>query len=508
MINVDKSEEILDGAEVDVFVIGGGINGAAVARDAAGRGLRVMLSEKADYGAETSSASSKLIHGGLRYLEHFEFSLVRESLKERDIMLVTAPHLVHPLRFLIPVYQGPKRPVWMLRLGLFLYDLLSPRRHLERSGALTVSEYNVLPHLKKTNLSAVLHYQDCQVDDSRLVLAVLLDARARGAQIKNRQEVISIVSREHGYRVKIRDTDGTRQIDTRYVVNTAGPFANQVLEFSPPDLPRQKLRLVRGSHILIEMPEPAFETAFTLQHGDGRVIFVIPWLQKRYLMIGTTDTPQIGDPSHAECSDAERDYLLNAFNQYFSIGERQLSVDDIIWTWAGVRPLVDDGRSNPSKVTRDVKILHKAQGRGGFVTVYGGKLTTHRRLGEKVMKQLARMGCSMGGQWTESAPLYGGRKSTEELKQLVESGPKILDQQMRVRLVSTYGDVAAHLFETVRQDPGLASEVAPGVTQAELHHCRQREDAQNAEDFLYRRTKLFLELDTNGQKAIKRWFGG
>lgn len=503
-----KPGQAFDGPQFDIFVIGGGINGAAVARDAAGRRLKVMLSERGDYGAETSSSSSKLIHGGLRYLEHYEFSLVRESLKERDIMLATAPHLVRPIRFLVPIFEGQKRPVWFLRLGLFLYDFLSPRARLEHSGALSSDERDALPHLKKEKLTAVLHYPDCQVDDSRLVISVLLDARARGARIRNRQEVVSITARENGYRITIRDSEGTRQVNARYVVNTAGPFANQVLDLSPPDIPRHGLRLVRGSHILIPMPDPPFNTAFTLQHNDGRVIFVIPWHKGRYVMIGTTDAPQAGDPETVVCSDTERDYLLAAFNQYFSLDRDPITRDDIVWTWAGVRPLVDDGKDDPSKVTRDVKILHKAQGNGGFITVYGGKLTTHRHLAEKVLRRIARMGCEMRGPWTESEPLTGGHKTTEDLNRLIESGPKILTYELRERLVSTYGDIAAELFETVRRDPGLATEVAPGVTQAELHHCRRQEDAMTAEDFLYRRTKLFLDLDDEGQAAINRWFGG
>ncbi len=494
--------------KVDLFVIGGGINGAAVARDAAGRGLSVMLSERADYASETSSASSKLIHGGLRYLEHYEFSLVRESLNEREILMNIAPHLVRPIRFLVPIYEGDKRPAWFLRLGLWIYDFLARSKQFDRSGALSASECQKIPHLRKEGLSSVLHYPDCQVDDSRLVLSVLMDARARGARVKNHQEVIAIESLEHGYCVKIRDSQGVRSVAARFVVNTAGPFANQILNFSPSDLPKRKLRLVRGSHLLIAMPTPAFTTAFTLQNDDGRVIFVIPWLRGPFLMIGTTDAVQEEDPGEAKCTDAERDYLLDAFNANFSIGEDGITPKDIVWTWAGVRPLVDDGQDDPAKITRGVKIVHKSQGNGGFITVYGGKLTTHRRLGEKVMRRMVKMGCEMGLPWTADEPLYGGRKSVTELVELVKTGPEVLGFEDRSRLVLTYGDVAGNLFEAIRRDPGLGAEVAPGVTQAELHHVRRNEDTETAEDFLYRRTKLFLKLDRNGQNAIKSWFGG
>ena len=493
---------------VDVFVIGGGINGAAVARDAAGRGLSVMLSERGDYGAETSSASSKLIHGGLRYLERYDFRLVRESLKERDVLFEIAPHLVRPIRFLVPVYEGGGRPAWFLRIGLKLYDLLSLGSHFDRSGALSARERKEIPHLRKEGLSAVLHYSDCQVDDVRLVLSVLLDARARGARIANRQEVISVDEASNGYLVRIRDTNGVRSIAARFVINTAGPFANQVVDISPADLPKQNLRLVRGSHILLPMPEPEIETAFTLQHEDGRVIFVIPWFWGPYLMVGTTDAPQEGDPGQAKCSDAERDYLLEAFNSNFAIQRKPASPKDVVWTWAGVRPLIDDGEDDPSKITREVKIVHEAHGGGGYITVYGGKLTTHRRLGEKVMEQLSRLGCKMTGTWTSQQPLYGGRKSKSELSVLAETGPEILDPASRQRIVSTYGDVAAEIFEAIYVDPGLAVEVAAGVTEAELNHSRVNEDTLTAEDFLYRRTKLFLKLDDNDQMAIMRWFGG
>ncbi len=491
--------------EFDLVVIGGGINGAAVARDAAGRGMRVALFERGDYAGQTSSASSKLIHGGLRYLENYEFSLVRGSLRERDVMMASAPHLVHPVRFLIPIYKSGKRPAWFLRLGLFIYDFLASSDRIARSGSLTRDEIDAVPHLRKSGLAAILHYVDCQVDDARLVISTLLDARMRGAEINSRHEIMAIKPVPDGYRLSVRNQQGEYDV-AAYVVNTAGPFANQLLERVDGELPNMGLRLVRGSHLLFKMPEPALTTAFTLQNDDGRVIFVIPWQDGRFIMVGTTDALQAEISTHPECSVQERDYLLAAFNEYFDYEGRPASRDDIVWSWAGVRPLVDDGADDPSKVTRGVRILKKQQGRGGFITVYGGKLTTHRLLGLKVMKKLQSLGAKIGPPWTGAAPVTGGRLGREALLDLAETGPDIIPPAVRHRLVFTYGDVAAEMFEEARKNPDRARDIAPGIPEFELRHARDNEDARAAEDFLYRRTKLFLSLDATAKKKIEKWF--
>jgi glycerol-3-phosphate dehydrogenase len=492
---------------VDVFVIGGGINGAAIARDAAGRGLSVMLAEKGDYAGGTSSASSNLIHGGLRYLENFEFGLVRQSLRERETLLKAAPYLVEPLRFLVPLTREQQRPAWKVRAGLLIYDILSGRKSIAASGRLAKSQVQALPRLRKENLENVFHYTDCRTDDARLALALIIDARERGANVANYCTVISVRSLEHGYRVKFEKDGNSREIHARFVVNATGPWANNVnaLCDAPPD-PRN-LRLVKGSHIVLPMPVPACGSAYALQNDDGRVVFTLPWQQERFLVIGTTDVPYDQDPSRARCSDDERHYLLQVYNRYFEHPGGAARTSDIKWTWSGVRPLVDDGSGDPSEITRDSTIAHRRQGNGGFITVYGGKLTTHRDLAEKVLKRLGSMGLQVGRNWTESAILPGGHRSRDELLESAKEGPGDIAGKTRLRWASTYGDRILALYERISKGPQSIREIAPGVLEAELLFSRETEDAITAEDFLHRRTKLVLTLSATGQDAIRRWFG-
>jgi len=491
---------------VDIFVIGGGINGAAVARDAVGRGFSVMLAEAEDYASATSSSSSKLIHGGLRYLENYEFGLVRESLHERETMLKIAPHICFPLRFLVPITKTQKRPAWIVRIGLMLYDFLSGAKLLARSGALSKAQISALPRLKKDNLTAVLHYPDCWIDDARLVLSTLMDARERGADISNYRRVDRITPTDNGYQIELTERSTKRTVNAQYVINAAGPWANEVLDNTQGPFPRSGLRLVRGSHIVLKMPDPVEHDAYTLQSRDGRVIFTLPWLNSRFLIIGTTDRPQQKGPRNAKCSDEERDYLLQAYNRYFTQPGEPATAKDVVWTWAGVRPLIDDGEDNPSKVTRESRLAVQKNGTGAFVTIYGGKLTTHRKLGEKVMSELAECGASIGNSWTAEQPLYGGKLTRDELQKLSTQGPDIIDANIRQRWVFTYGDQAKTLFDVVTADSEAAKEVAPGILVAELQHAITREDVINADDFLYRRTKMFIDLNDNAIKAVHNWF--
>ncbi len=491
---------------VDIFIIGGGINGAAVARDAIGRGFSVMLAEAEDYASATSSSSSKLIHGGLRYLETYEFRLVRESLHERETMLKIAPHICFPLRFLVPITATQKRPAWMVRIGLMLYDFLSGAKLLARSGGLSKAQVTALPRLKKDGLTAVLHYPDCWVDDARLVLSTLMDARKRGADILNYRRVEKITPHENGYSIELNERGSKRTVHARYVVNAAGPWANEVLDVTDAPFPRSGLRLVRGSHIVLKMPEPAENDAYTLQSRDGRVIFTLPWLNSRFLIVGTTDAPQEESPRQAKCSDEERDYLLKSYNRYFTHPNAPATSADVVWTWAGVRPLIDDGADNPSKVTRESRLAVQKNGAGAFVTIYGGKLTTHRTLGEKVMDELAKCGAETGISWTATQPLYGGGLARKALQKLADDGPEAIDDNIRQRWVFTYGDETQALYDAVMSDPKAADIIAPGILRAELAHAVAHEDVLNAEDFLYRRTKLFIDLDATGIQAVENWF--
>ena len=323
----------------DLLVVGGGIHGAAIARDAAGRGLKVMLAEKGDYASATSSSSSKLIHGGLRYLEHGKLGLVRESLVERAGLLKTAPHLVAPLRFLLPIYDWQKRQALTLRAGLALYDVLSFGDGLPASGRLDDDDIAQLPRLRQEGLTTVLHYYDCMADDSRLTLAVLLDARARGADILNRRVVTGITALANRYAIEIDERERKRRVEARFVVNAAGPFVPSIDAMMRAPPPPRALRLVRGSHIVLPMPEPAQRDAYTLQDEAERVVFVIPWLSERFLMVGTTEVPHERDPGEAHCSAEEQNYLLAAYNRYFAKPRGAATEADVVFTWSGVRAL-------------------------------------------------------------------------------------------------------------------------------------------------------------------------
>jgi glycerol-3-phosphate dehydrogenase len=490
---------------IDLLVIGGGIHGAAVARDAVGRGLKVLLAEKGDYACATSSSSSKLIHGGLRYLESFEFGLVRESLAERAQILKTAPHLITPLRFLLPIYGWQKRQALVLRAGLALYDALSFGDGLPASGRLDDDDITQLPRLRQEGLTSVLHYCDCLTDDARLTLAVLLDARARGADILNRRAVTGISPLADVYAVELDERGTKRRLEARFIVNAAGPWVAEVDVLSKAAPPARPLRLVRGSHIVLPMPQPAQTDAYTLQDEAERVIFVIPWLDTRFLIVGTTDIAHHGDPGAASCSEAERDYLLGAYNRYFATAQ-PATPDDVVYTWAGVRALHGDPSTTPSRISRTPELSAVANGTGGFVSLYGGKLTTHRAMAEAVLNALRELGAPGGGPWTRDVPLHGGTLAKPDLLAIAENGPQDIANVTRRRWAVTYGDEIETLFDRIVTDPASTAEIAPGVTRAELDYARDIEDAMTAEDFLLRRTKLQLSLDATGRKAVELWF--
>ncbi len=490
----------------DILVIGGGIHGAAIARDAAGRGLKVMLAEKDDYAGATSSASSKLIHGGLRYLERRDFRLVRESLTERAELLRTAPHLVSPLTFLLPVFTWQTRSAWTIHAGLKLYDLLSFGDGLPPSGRLGREEIPTLPRLRRDHLRAILHYPDAQADDARLTLSVLLDARARGADIGNGRAVTALAPQEHGFLGTLSERGGSREVSARFVVNAAGPFVAEVDAMTASAPAPDDLRLVRGSHIVLPMPKPACPYAFTLQDEGERIVFVIPWLQGRFLVVGTTDVPQTGHPGKAACSAEEVSYLLEAYNRYFESPNGPVRRDDIVTTWSGLRALRGAADETASRISRDVTFETRSQGQGGFLTLLGGKLTTHRATAEQAIDRLKALGLASGPAWTKGVALHGGGMSREALLAAAAKGPAGVRAPTRTRWALTYGDRIEHLFATIRETAGAAEEIAPGVPRAELDYAVEAEDARNADDFLLRRTKLYLLLDEKGRENIADWF--
>ncbi|MEG9861528.1 MAG: glycerol-3-phosphate dehydrogenase [Parvularculales bacterium] len=494
--------------DFDIAVVGGGINGAAVARDAAGRGLRVFLAERDDYAAATSSTSSKLIHGGLRYLEQFNVRLVRESLRERQILLANAPHLVWPLRFLMPLYADSPRPAWMVRLGLGLYDGLSFGDGLEASGALGSDEVAGLPYLRRSGLGRVLHYADCWGNDARLVVELLMDARAHGADVGNYRDVNSVRPVPDGWRVAYTYASGRQEITARFVVNAAGPWVNDILERVRGVPAKRSVRLVRGSHIVVEMPfdEGALglvdRVAWTLQGSDRRVIFMLPWLGGRFLIIGTTEIVEEGDPAEAYCSEEERDYLLGMSNYFFRWPHGDMGAGDIVSSWSGVRPLLDDGRAEVRTVSRDYRFEVERNGRGGLVSVYGGKLTTHRALAEKLMKVLGRMGLEVGESWTARGVFPGGELARVALEEEAACVPEGVASGVWRRWCFTYGSRARAVLGA-----GPLGEIAEGVPEAELCYAWAQEGVKRADDFLNRRTRMALTLSDTGRGAVEAWFG-
>jgi len=431
---------------------------------------------------------------------------VRESLAERTGLLRTAPHLVSPLRFLLPIYEWHKRQALMLRTGLALYDALSFGSGLPASGRLDDDDISQLPGLRQDDLSAVLRYHDCFADDARLTLAVLLDARARGADILNRRAVTAIAARADGYAVELDERGHKRSIEARFVVNAAGPWAVEVDAMTDKAPPSRALRLVRGSHIVLNMPDPPQVDAFTLQDEEDRVIFVIPWLDARFLIVGTTEVPHQGDAGAARCSPEEMAYLLAAYNRYFGQARGPATEADVVFTWSGVRALEDEPGAKPSRISRSPALSSVANGTGGFVTLYGGKLTTHRAFAEEVLEELRKLGAKVGGAWTKNVPLWGGTLSRPELLARAAGGPENIPLATRRRWAVTYGDKIDTLFATIAGEAASAEDVAPGVTRAELEYAAAAEDAVTAEDFLLRRTKLHLALDQAGRDAVARWF--
>ncbi|MBV9736402.1 MAG: glycerol-3-phosphate dehydrogenase [Acidisphaera sp.] len=487
----------------DLLVIGGGINGAGIARDAAGRGLRVVLCEKDDLAQGTSSRSSKLVHGGLRYLEHFEFRLVRESLGEREVLLRSAPHLVRPLRFVLP-HSAAQRPAWMIRLGLLLYDHLGRRRVLGSSRRLDLRRAPEGAALREAHRTGFA-YWDCWTDDARLVVANALDAAARGAEILLHTEVEAARREDGVWRVGLRRPDGARrEVRARALANAAGPWVEPVIEGTLGLHARVRVRLVKGSHIVTRRTWPG-EQAYTLQNDDGRVVFVIPY-EDAFSLIGTTDIPYSGRPEAAAVGADERDYLLRAVNRY---GRKSLTAADIVHAFAGIRPLHDDGGSDAASVTRDYAFdLQDAQGQAPVLSVFGGKITTYRRLAEHALARLAKYFSGLPGAWTAGATLPGG--------DLPDGDPVAYCARLQARHPWLAADLARHyarlygtraeaLLEGLRTPRDLGRHFGGLLHQREAEFLRRTEWASSPQDVLERRTKHGLHMTEAEREAFAAW---
>lgn len=492
----------------DLLVVGGGINGVGIAADAAGRGLSVLLVEAEDLAQATSSSSSKLIHGGLRYLEHYAFGLVRKALSEREVLLETAPHIVWPLRFLLPQAPG-MRPAWMLRLGLFLYDHLGKRKRVPGSGALSLADDPVGRALKP-EFSRGFSYWDCWVDDARLVVVNAMRAREKGADIRTRTRLVSAAANEQGLWIATLLSPETGQrtdVAARTVVNAAGPWAAQLFHgISKADGNHPKkpnLRLVKGSHIVVPRFQGA-DDAFILQNDDGRIVFALPY-EEAYTLIGTTDIAYEGDPAAARIDDGEIDYLLRATGRYMKDAPTR---QDIHWQYAGVRPLFDDsdeqGSKSAQKVSRDYKLdfLNGAE-MPPLLTVLGGKITTFRPLAETAMEKLAPVFPNMGPSWTATEPLPGGEIENADfdafLSALERRYPTFEASLLR-RLARRHGARTEKIIGDARSPQDLGRHIGAGLYEREVSYLKAEEWARTAEDVLWRRTKVGLHLDADERK--------
>ena len=492
---------------VDLLVVGGGINGVAIARDAAGRGLSVLLCEKDDLAGATSSASSKLIHGGLRYLEHGQFRLVREGLAEREVLLHMAPHLVHPLRLVLP--HGPgARPRWLVRAGLYLYDRLGGARTLPGARQLDLRGDPLGAPLRDT-VRFGFAYSDCATDDARLTIVSARDAALRGAEIATRTALVA-ARREAGiWRAQLRGGDGaTREVRARILVNAAGPWVSEVLALAGLST-RARLRLVKGSHIVVPKLY-AGEHAYLLQNDDRRIVFVMPF-ERAYSLIGTTELPFAGDPAGARITPEETLYLCRAVARWFEAPPRP---EDVVWSYAGVRPLYEDSARDAAAVSRDYvfDLDVDAAGAGApALSIFGGKLTTHRRLAEHALARLAPYLPEAGPAWTAGSVLPGGdglpAGGGAVLAAELSRRHPFLAAATAARLARSYGSDACRILGGATSAAALGHAFGQGLSEVELHWLVEREWARNADDILWRRTKLGLSATPEEVRELTVYLG-
>jgi glycerol-3-phosphate dehydrogenase len=487
-------------ADFDLAVIGGGINGTGIARDAAGRGFRVVLIEQNDLASGTSSASSKLIHGGLRYLEHYEFRLVHEALREREVLLRAAPHLIRPLRFVLPI-NGALRSALLLRLGLFIYDWIGWRKILPGTREVDLVTDQVGQPLKP-GFHHAYEYSDCFADDSRLVVLNAVDAAERGAMIRTRTRCVR-AERHDTWRL-VLNARGQRDVVTaRILVNATGAWSESFAEAAFRTAPQHRLRLDKGSHIVVRRLYD-HDRAYILQAADGRVVFVIPF-QRDFTLIGTTDRAFSGDPSTVIPSGEEIEYLCGIINEYFRAA---ITSADVVWAYAGVRSLYDDGAGKPEDVGRDYTLmLDERYGEAPLLTVYGGKITTYRRLAEEAMAKLAHF-FPRSKPWTAGSPLPGGDFLYDGISALIERTRqtwRFLTNDHARRLVSAYGTRVDRVLGDAKGLDDLGTRFGADLTAAEVNYLMAKEWAQSADDVLWRRSKLGLRFSDLQRAELDRF---
>lgn len=509
-------------SEVDLFIIGGGINGCGIARDAVGRGLTVALAEQGDLAQATSSASTKLFHGGLRYLEYFEFRLVREALEERETLLVAMPHISWPMRFVLPYHPDMRfevetptgkllaatmpwmkgrRPAWLIRLGLFLYDTLGGRKILPATRSLDLATDPAGKPLQ-SRFRKAYEYSDCWVQDSRLVTLNARDAVQRGAQVMTRTRVITAERQGDGWQIQCEGPDGPLTYRARALVNAGGPWVEDVIRNVARINSSEGVRLVRGSHIVTRKLYD-HDRCYFFQGEDGRIIFAIPYEQD-FTLIGTTDKDHQGAPGTPTCTDEERDYLLAFASRYFA---KPVTKEDVVWTYSGVRPLYNDGAKSATAATRDY-VLSLDQGGAPLLNVFGGKITTYRRLAEHALEKLAPYFPQARSPWTARAPLPGGNFAVDGVAALISSlqqGRPWLNGPWAQRLVRTYGTEAETILGAAKSPADLGQDFGATLTEAEVRWLMAQEFAHTAQDVAWRRTKLGLRLSEDQMAALDRF---
>ena len=510
---------------LDLFIIGGGINGCGIARDASGRGLSVALAEMNDLASATSSASTKLFHGGLRYLEYFEFRLVREALIERETLLRAMPHISWPMRFVLPYHKDMRfesdtptskllsvfmpwmkgrRPAWLIRLGLFMYDYLGGREILPGTSTVDLTGSKEGAPLQD-RFAKAYEYSDCWVEDSRLVVLNARDAEARGARIMTRTKVLSATSEEGLWRIETQNSESgeTKVFHARMLVNAGGPWVGDIIQTKVRLNSREGVRLVRGSHIVTRRLFD-HDKCYFFQGTDGRIIFAIPY-ETDFTLIGTTDAEHTDPSKKPDCTPEEQTYLIDFANHYF---KQQLTRDDIVWTYSGVRPLYDDGASSATAATRDYTLKVDTSSGAPLLNIFGGKITTYRRLAESAMDKIGEHLTLSKGKWTAGVPLPGGDFPVGGVSDLVaslRSSYPFLTEFWAKRLVRAYGTQAKDILGDAQKPADLGQDFGATLTEAEVTWLMDNEYARTAEDVIWRRNKLGLRLTAPQVETLNKW---